>query len=235
MSDDQLVDPSVDLSAVPPPLLEEMAAAGRTYRACQDALTRAGSTVVAELVDDRVEEHTHYPRGDVYDPDSHSQYYFHTHRPGEYGHFHTFLRARGIPPGIMPAPESGLCGRGDGLSHLVAIELDQRGAPARLFTTNRWVTGESWYKAADVAAMLSCFDIRSSLPSAVANRWVTAVVALFRPQIGRLLMARDATIVRHRAGRSTAAVLEDRGLEVTSAMDIDVYGQIAAVERAVGG
>jgi len=52
-------------------------------------------------------EWNHYPEGDVYDPDSHAQYYYHAHPPqlrggDEHGHFHTFLRPRGMPSGTMP-------------------------------------------------------------------------------------------------------------------------------------
>ena len=49
--------------------------------------------------------------------------------------------------------------RGDKISHLVAISMDKWGLPIGLFTTNRWVTAENWYEAADVVAMLDCFDI----------------------------------------------------------------------------
>ena len=48
-------------------------------------------------------------------------------------------------------------GRRDEVSHLVAIALDYAGEPIRLFTTNRWVTGETWYRADDVIKMLDCF------------------------------------------------------------------------------
>src|SRR5207248_2568930 len=117
-----------------------------------------------------------YPAGEVYDPANHAQYFYHCHAapagsaPGaEHGHFHLFLRAEGIPAGITPLvlpelavanapvpPQSAPLKRGerDEVVHLVALALDQRGEPVRLFTTNRWVTGETWYCADDVIRML---------------------------------------------------------------------------------
>lgn len=51
----------------------------------------------------------HYPKGDVYDAETASQYYYHAHRPeaGEHSHFHTFIRAKGIPRTAKPAPFRG--------------------------------------------------------------------------------------------------------------------------------
>src|SRR3546814_14192456 len=54
-------------------------------------------------------EWDHYPPGDVYDHETHGQYYYHAHAAdqrfdGEHGHFHTFVRPKGMPPGVRPAP-----------------------------------------------------------------------------------------------------------------------------------
>src|SRR5262249_44514440 len=106
----------------------------------------------------------HYPEGEVYDPISHSQYFFHAHATSgqptaERGHFHTFLRAEGMPVGVTPLllPELAVAdfpalpppppplkrGTRDEVSHLIAIAVDLHGEPIQLFTTNRWVTGET--------------------------------------------------------------------------------------------
>ena len=37
--------------------------------------------------------------------------------------------------------------------------MDDYGYPVGLFAVNRWVTGESWYRAADVARLLDRFDV----------------------------------------------------------------------------
>ena len=47
----------------------------------------------------------------------------------------------------------------DALTHVVAISMDSKGRPLRLFTTNRWVTGETWYRADDVCKVIGRFVI----------------------------------------------------------------------------
>ena len=97
------------LADLPPPMLERMAGAAVEVQRCERALTKSGDNVVAELLRNAgtFYEWEHYPKGDVYDPDSHAQYYYHAHaegeRPKEHGHFHTFLRQPGMPKGVRPA------------------------------------------------------------------------------------------------------------------------------------
>lgn len=201
-------------------------------------LARTGDNVVGELLRgvETFFEWDHYPPGDVYDANSHSQYYYHAHPPAqrspeEHGHFHTFLRPKGMPPGIKPAPvaEDLPPDPNDALSHLIAISMDSRGLPIRLFTTNRWVTGEVWYRAEDVGRMLPRFVIDQTQPSWAVNRWISAVVALFRPQIGKLLQARDAAVAAWERERLPPNVYEDRELEVTSFAEVSIDRQVNAV------
>jgi len=224
-------DPDTDFQALPPKLLDEMAAAGRDFLDCQHELKAKGRTILDELTDKKLYPFTHYPKGDVYDVLSHSQYYFHIHREDEHGHFHTFLRPRGMPEGIQPAAPADhrLPGDNDALSHLIAISLNAEAQPEMLFTTNRWVTAETWYKAEDVKAMLPLFHIGHDTPSDLLNRWVTDLVILFRPQIEALLDQRDATIARCHHRLAGIPVLDDRELEVTSRMMIDPAWQISQI------
>ena len=117
------------------------------------------------------------------------------------------------------------------MSHLIAIAVDRQGEPIRLFTTNRWVTGETWYRAADVVRMLDRFVIDESEPSAELNRWVGAMIQLFRPQISALLSARDEAVMAWRRRRRTE-VFEDARLEVTSSLDITLEAQLAFADAA---
>lgn len=223
------LEPELEVDALDPLLAREMAEAGHDFMDCRETLRRQGRTIIDEVTGgNRIFAFSHYPRGDVYDVISHSQYYFHSHRDGEHGHFHTFLRPRGMPPGILPADPADHreAGDNDALSHLVAISVDAEGQPDLLFTTNRWVTAETWYRAADVVAMLPCFHIGHDRPSDLLNRWISALVTLFRPQIERLLVARDETIVRCSHRLPGIGVLDDRELEVTSRMKIDPAEQI---------
>lgn len=239
---------------VSPAEIEQMASAAGVVRNCRQELAARNTDLVSELTAGgiAIEDWRHYPDGEVYDPHSHAQYFFHAHpaacQPAaERGHFHTFLRADGMPLGVTPLllpelavanapallPQAAPLKRGsrDEVSHLIAIAVDFHGDPLRLFTTNRWVTGETWYRADDVIAMLDRFAVACAAPSEVINRWVGGMIGLFRPQIAALLRARDETVIAWRRRRRTQ-VFEDPRLEVTSSLDIDLDVQLAFVDGA---
>lgn len=218
-----------------------MAKAGAEVRECLRVLGKTGDNLVGEILRGQgtFYEWNHYPEGDVYDRETHAQYYYHAHpkneRPGEHGHFHTFLRAQGMAPGMRPleVPGAPLAAGGDVLSHLVAISMDDAGLPIGLFTTNRWVTGETWFKAEDVTLMLDRFAIDHARPSWPVNRWITAMMRLFRPEIVELLRKRDRAVTDWAARHPGEDVYEDRRLEVTSQIKISIDDQIRAVEQAL--
>lgn len=229
----------IDLATLDRRQLQPMAEAGLEVLECQRVLAKGGSNVVAEVLPRQrtFTEFEHCPPGDIYDKDTHSQYYYHSHRPGEHGHFHTFLREAGIPPGVRPVEQSetdAMKRRGDKLSHLVAISMDRWGFAIGLFTTNLWVTGENWYPAADVVAMLDRFAIDHAWPSWPTNRWVTAMFRLFRPQIVALLHRRDAVVAEWQEKHPDSDVFEDRRLDVPSQIGISVDEQMHAVRAALG-
>ena len=103
----------VDFSQVSETELKEMQETGPTVINCHCVLAKTSDNIVGELLRDYEEffEWDHYPDGDVYDFETHGQYYYHAHpkeeRPGEHGHFHTFLRPDGMPPGATPAVVGG--------------------------------------------------------------------------------------------------------------------------------
>lgn len=232
--------PDPDLTALPRAELQAMQAAGAEVRECVRVLRKAKLNVVGEVLKGQGQfvKLTHYPKGDVYDRDTHSQYYYHAHRQGEHGHFHLFLRAKGMPAGCAPIPEAAMRDWPSGdkaLSHLVAISMDKFGTPTGLFTTNRWVTADTWYPASDVIRMLPHFAIDHAAPSWPTNRWLTAMVVLFRPQIAALVQARDEALAARRAAHPDRDVFEDRDFEVLSETAIDVDAQIKAVDRALAG
>jgi hypothetical protein len=233
--------------------IEQMIAAAATIRDCRRDLAARNTDLVGEVTrSSTICAWRHYPDGEVFDATSHAQYFFHVHAPdsrppSERGHFHTFLRAEGMPSGVVPLllpelavadaavprPQAAPLKRGerDEVSHLIAIAIDLRGEPIRLFTTNRWVTGETWYRAEDVTRMLDRFAIAEREPSAVLNRWIGAMIQLFRPQIAALLQARDETVMAWRRRRRTY-VFEDPRLEITSSLDIQLDTQLALVDGA---
>ena len=223
-----------DLALVDRLTLEVMAEAADEIDECVRVLKKAGLNPVGEVLKGQGQfvKMSHYPKGDVFDRETQSQYYYHAHRDGEHGHFHCFLRAPGMPEGVAPVPEAE--GRdwpsGDkALAHLVAVSMDRYGAPIRLFTTNRWVTGETWYPGADVIRMLPRFAIDHAHPSWPTNRWLTALLRLFRPQIEALIVARDAALAERRAAKPESDLFADRSLETLSETAIDVAVQQKAV------
>jgi hypothetical protein len=203
----------------------------------------------------------HFPPGDVYDATTHAQYFYHRHatdtprdRNAEHGHIHTFMRPRGMPVGTLPlvmpelaiadapsqpvdpvSPPAPQPNQGDGndkFSHIVAIALDGDGAPTHLFTTNRWVTGETWYAAADVIGMLDRFSVELARPSWPANRWLCALIRLYRADIEELLHQRDEAVMNwRRKRRGKVHVFEDTRLEILSAAPIDPADRLRRVER----
>jgi Domain of unknown function (DUF6969) len=233
--------------------------AAATLLACRQMLAARGGSVVGEAIGEggEVIDWRHYPDGEVYDAVSHAQYFFHRHagrgplrhEPPEAGHFHLFLRGDGMPADSAPLllPELAVAnvappprqsaplkrGSRNEVAHLVAIAIDGRGEPVRLFTTNRWVTGETWYRADDVIRMLDRFCVHGDQPSALLNRWLAALIRLFARDIAELLHQRDKTIVERR-WRWRTNVLEDPRLEITSSLAIDLDARLAAVERGDG-
>ena len=239
-----LITSSVDFAKLPKKELETMAEAGHEVLEIHRILAKTGDNVVGELLRDAgtFYEWDHYPSGDVYDRETHSQYYYHAHPfderlSNEHGHFHTFLRPKGMPRGIKPAKVPGSTlpeDPNDHLSHLIAVTMDSAGFPFGLFTTNRWVTGEVWYKAEDVIAMLDRFEIDHARPSWPVNRWIGALLVLFRPQVRELILARDRFVEDWAKDSPSDEVFEDRSLEITSMMRIDLQDQIQKVGRALG-
>ena len=211
------------------------ATAAAIIRECRQALRVRGGVgreVLGERARGVAEDWRHYPPGDGYDPASHSQYFYHRHpggETGEHGHFHLFLRAEGMPEDMLPflLPEAAIAnlptppqaapskrGSRDEVSHLVAIAVDGDGEPVRLFTTNRWVTAETWYRADDVIRMLDRFTLDAGEPAGLVNAWLGAMVRLYQPEIAMLLRERDRTVMERRQ-RRRVDVFEDPRLEVT--------------------
>lgn len=218
--------------------LGSMAEAGERILECYRVLRKTEDNVVGEVLRGQGEffEMDHYPKGDVYDPETHSQYYYHSHRDDEHGHFHTFLRQKGMPKGLTPIEQSEatfMKERDDTLSHLIAISMNRAGYPICLFTTNRWVAADNWYGAEDVIAMLDRFMMDMAQPSWPVNIWITNMVRLFRPEIEELVRERDKVVADWRKRHQDRDVFEDRELELTSILDISVEKQIERVNKAL--
>jgi hypothetical protein len=233
-----------DLAHLPLAQLQAMRQAGRDILEMYRVLKKAELNIVGEVLRDSLNkgetfyEFNHYPDDDVYDRETHAQYYYHAHRSetGEHGHFHCFLRPKGMPAGVSPIEYSATdpWPQGDeALSHLVAIAMDGYGFPTTLFTTNRWVTAEAWYPAEQVIRMLDHFVIDHAFPSLPVNRWISAMFVLYRPHIEVLLKKRDEIVWAWATAHPGEDVLEDRGLDIASQTDISVEDFLGRIEQEI--
>ncbi|HLO77938.1 MAG TPA: hypothetical protein VK196_15900 [Magnetospirillum sp.] len=222
---------TVDPSLLTPGELNALAEAGEEVAAIEATMRAFGTSPRALLVGDgEPEAYRHYPAGDIYDFVSHSQYYFHCHRAKEYGHAHLFLRPMGMPVGCAPQVA---VGGADSPCHLIAVGFGHNGFASELFTTNRWVTGESWYEAEAVIRMLPCFHIDQASGGGRVGRWLTALLKLYRPLIVTLVRQRDLAVAEWREAHGNDALNDDR-LDVTShaAIDVNMWRQaLAAAQR----
>jgi len=231
------------LCRLPREELRAMYEAAAEATECATALAKRGANPVTEALDgaDVVEEWMHFPPDDVIDAATHSQYYYHAHAAeervaGEHGHFHTFVRPKQIAPQLQPAAitdEDAARDEASWITHLIGMSTDASGRVIRLFTTNRWVTGEVWYDAEAVTALAERFDITNDQLSRDLNRWVSAVLRMFRPQIADLARERDEKMARFKAAHPDSDVYEDRTLQVVSEIPVDFLSQIRAIEAVL--
>lgn len=237
-----LPEPKIEsLSALTKAQREVMVEAGEAVLECYRVMKKGGINIVGECLKGQgtFYEFDHFPSGDVYDEETHAQYYYHSHRglAGEHGHFHTFLRQGAIPENIRPVPYEGETKwpeGSDAVCHLVAISMDVYGFPIGLFCTNRWVTDEVWYSGGDVIAMLDRFEIDHAYPSWPVNLWMNAMFRLFRPEIEALIRHRDAAIEAWKVARPGVDVFEDRELEVTGQLRISVKERLEQLRASLG-
>lgn len=177
---------------------------------CERLLAKSGENVLRETLRDApVTAWEHYPPGDVFDPDSGGQWYYHCHLPPaddiEHGHFHCFVRPEGAKGPVH---------------HLIAVGVDAYGKLHRLFTVNQWVVGDTWLDAEPTIALVPRFDMQLAKPSYLVNRWLTAVITQYQPEIEALIRERDLVIARHAGAGDVVAARDDRALEVTSSLVI---------------
>ena len=174
----------------------------------------------------------HYPPDDAVDAKTGARWFYHAHPPeerdaGEHGHFHLFLDRDtfdGLQPRAKPldpeAPDAGVV-------HIAALSIDLNGLPTKLFTVNRWVTDEWLYDARAILERLEMFDLsEASEGDDLVNRWLTAAVATFVPEIERILIARDLAL-----DAVSDDFFEDRSAEILSSVDIDLQHRVTELDR----
>lgn len=213
-----------DLHRLSKRALRDMKRAAAEISECVRVLAKTGDNVVSDILRGQGDfyEYSHYPPGDVIDAETHSQYYYHAHREDEHGHFHTFLRRPGMPKNVVALGDAEDRAAADTFAHLAGVSMDEYGVPKRLFAVNRWVSDDTWFSAADTIRMLDRFQIDQGWPSWPTNRWLSALIRLYRHHIAALLKARDDVLAERMKRDPLESILEDRELDEIVYMPISV-------------
>ena len=235
--------------------MQAAAATIKSYPWRFSRLVQAASSVPSRRTPRRSTEWQHYPPGEVYDPQTHAQYFYHAHPPAQ----RAPARARAFPylsarrgnarrrgpadpardrgrrmPRASPQAPPLKHGRRDEVSHLVAIALDAAGSRSGC---SRPIAGSPARPGIAPTTSSKCWTASSFLLWAgrlLLNDWIAAIITLFRPQIAWLLRQRDETVIGWRQRRRTN-VFEDIRLEVTSSFDIDLDAQFGFLDQLQTG
>ena len=187
--------------------------------------------------EDEVNFWKHYPPKDARDKFCKSRWYYHVHAAGsrdedEHGHFHLFLHRTQLPKGLEPKvwPPQGEEAKAH-VTHLVGLSIDKIGIPRAWFTVNRFVTNEFLFPADVMIDHLADFNVDHTAEDDCVNRFVTAMVALYREEIAQLLRERDAKQAELVAEFGAEAAYEKAsGIEVLSSIPIDLDEKLGNME-----
>lgn len=164
-------------------------------------------------------EWQHYPSHDLVDVVSGYEAYYHAHKVDEmsdteHGHFHLFKRSPTQTEQFM---------------HLIAIALDSKGLPVRLFTTNQWVTGETMGSAESLRDALAHFKIESGNSLDTLASWIQSLITLYRDEIEQLIEERDRRLNQLASQtKSMASVLNDQSIHVLSQRQIHLLDDLSS-------
>ena len=187
--------------------------------------------------EDEVNFWKHYPEKDARDKFCKSRWYYHVHAPGsrdagEHGHFHLFLHRTQLPEGLEPKvwpPQGEDCKAH--VTHLVGLSIDTVGIPRAWFTVNRFVTNEFLFPAEVMIEHLPEFNVDHTQEDDCVNRFVTAMVALYREEIAELLRQRDVKHAELVAEHGDEAAYEKAsGIEVLSQIPIDLDEKLSGMD-----
>jgi len=179
---------------------------------------------------------THYPLKDARDKFCKSRWYYHVHANNdrgqdEHGHFHLFLHRTQLPDGLEPKvmPPQGEDAKAH-VTHLVALSINTLGIPRSWFTVNRFVTNEFLFPADTMIQHLDDFSVDHTAEDDCVNRFVTAMVALYKDEIAELLRERDARQEALVAEHGDKAYEKASGEEVLSSIPIDLDAKISGMD-----
>ncbi len=184
-------------------------ASPRLIQASSDALKRAGSNPALAALGGQeriMDPYRHYPSKEgIKDPSTGHSFFFHAHREGEYGHFHTFsVDSYGAS------------------IHVAMISVNELGEPTLLSTTNQWVTGSRYIPAKDMEEHIKGFSMSPNVheqPDLV--RFVSAVIHAHHQELISLYGERDEWLKRYRAENATDP-FKDTAHEILSSIPLSV-------------
>lgn len=177
----------------------------------------------------------HYPDDDARDELTRSRWYYHVHAPGdrdpvEYGHFHLFLHRTQMADGVSTVAEPA---EGEDalafVSHIAGLSIDHQGIPISWFATNRCVTDEFMYTAAVMIAHLERYNVDNTQEDPIVNRFLSAMVALYRDELADMLLERDQKLLELVASGAADADLYEAGNDVLANRHIDLDAKIESL------
>jgi len=179
---------------------------------------------------------THYPKADARSQSCKARWYYHVHAEGdrdedEHGHFHLFLHRTQLPEGLEPKvwPPQGEDAKAH-VTHVIGLSINKMGIPRAWFVTNRFVTNEFLYPADVMIKHLPDFNVDDTKEDELVNRFVTAMVALYRSEIADLLKERDARHAELLQEHGDAAYEKASGVDVLTQIPIDLDAKISTLE-----
>ncbi|MEM8726482.1 MAG: hypothetical protein AAGE86_13270, partial [Pseudomonadota bacterium] len=151
--------------------------------------------------------------------------------PDEHGHFHLFLHRTQLKDSASPValPPEGEDAKAH-VTHLIGLSIAHSGIPRAWFSTNRYVTNEFLYSADDMIAHMPVYDVDDTKEDRLVNRFVTAMVALYRDEIADLLRQRDARQAELIAEHGEAGYEKASGEDVLGVIPIDLDEKISSLD-----
>ncbi len=187
------------------------------------------------LPDGDVHWWSHYPDNDARDALTQSRWYYHVHAPGdrdpaEHGHFHLFLHRTQIAADAAPMaqPASGENAQAF-VTHIAGLSIDHLGIPISWFATNRWVTDEFMYPAPVMIDHLCHYNVDQTEEDGTVNRFLTAMVALYRNDIADMLIERDEKLTALRNDGPNGDEVFETGNDILAIRPIDLDTKIDAL------
>jgi len=116
----------------------------------------------------------------------------------------------------------------DRTAHIVAISMAPSGWPQALFTVNLVGDRRRVRASRTPQALRRRFQIEESRGDPSAIRFVNLVFRVFLPEIERLQEEKAAALAAFRVAHPDVNPFEDRALEVTSWVEIDVARKAAS-------